>query len=392
MEFPLFGLTLLGVALFHRHALVIALLGLAAITACKLALGDFHGQPGYLGLRWHLEEEWVMLTNLLALLVGFALLSRHFEQSQVPQRLPRLLPDGWKGGVVLLTLVFFLSAFLENMAAAMIGATAAAIVYRRNLHLGYLAAIVAAANAGGAGSVLGDTTTTMMWLEGVSPWQLLPAYVASATAFLVFAIPAARQQQRLSPIDRNAATYAVDWPSLAIVMLTLVCAIGANVYANCLPEGRGNDFPYIGASVLGVILLLTPWRRPDWSILPAAIKGGVFLLSLVLAASLIPVGPLPDASPQTTFGLGFVSAVIDNITLTRLALDQGGYDWGLLAFAVAAGGSMMWFGSAAGVAVSSLFPEARSAWQWLRHGWHVALGYVAGVGVYLLLMGWRPAA
>ena len=55
VEFLLFGATLLGVALFHRHTLAIALGGLAAITACKLLFGDFHGMPGWYGLAWHLE-------------------------------------------------------------------------------------------------------------------------------------------------------------------------------------------------------------------------------------------------------------------------------------------------------------------------------------------------
>ena len=43
-----------------------------------------------------------MLANLFALLVGFALLSRHFEQSHLPQLMPRMLPDDWKGGLALL--------------------------------------------------------------------------------------------------------------------------------------------------------------------------------------------------------------------------------------------------------------------------------------------------
>jgi hypothetical protein len=55
------------------------------------------------------------------------------------------------------------------------------------------------------------------------------------------------------------------------------------------------------------------------------------------------------------------------------------------------GGSMLWFGSSAGVAVSNLFPEARSAGQWLRQGWHVALGYVVGFAALMALLGWRPA-
>jgi len=99
---------------------------------------------------------------------------------------------------------------------------------------------------------------------------------------------------------------------------------------------------------------------------------------------------LPEASWPTALGLGFVSAVFDNIPLTKLALEQGGYDWGVLAYAVGFGGSMIWFGSSAGVAITNLFPEARSVGGWLRGGWHVALAYVAGFATIMLVMGWHP--
>jgi hypothetical protein len=82
--------------------------------------------------------------------------------------------------------------------------------------------------------------------------------------------------------------------------------------------------------------------------------------------------------------------VYDNIQLTALALRQGGYDWGMLAYAVGYGGSMIWFGSSAGVAISNLYPEAKSVGRWLRHGWHVALAYVLGFLVMLLVAGWDP--
>ena len=104
----------------------------------------------------------------------------------------------------------------------------------------------------------------------------------------------------------------------------------------------------------------------------------------------MPVEKLPAASWPTALGLGFVSAVFDNIPLTKLALEQGGYDWGVLAYAVGFGGSMIWFGSSAGVAVSNLFPEARSVFQWLRNGWHVAVGYVVGFIVLIVALGWHP--
>ncbi len=124
--------------------------------------------------------------------------------------------------------------------------------------------------------------------------------------------------------------------------------------------------------------------------LPGAFKGSIFLLSLVLSASMMPVEKLPLASWQTALGLGFVSAVFDNIPLTALALKQDGYDWGFLAYAVGFGGSMIWFGSSAGVALSNIYPEAKSVVLWLRHGWHVALAYVIGFFVLLAVLGWQP--
>ncbi|MDX2284815.1 MAG: citrate transporter, partial [Bacteroidia bacterium] len=124
--------------------------------------------------------------------------------------------------------------------------------------------------------------------------------------------------------------------------------------------------------------------------MPETFKGTIFLLALVTAASLMPVEKLPAASWPTALGLGFVSAVFDNIPLTALALKQGGYDWGYLAYAVGFGGSMMWFGSSAGVALSNLFPEARSALKYLRHAWFIVLAYLAGFFLQYHLAGWHP--
>jgi hypothetical protein len=379
------------VALFHRYTLQAALAGLAAIAAYKLAFTGFAGGSGLPGLGRHLLHEWVTLANLLGLLLGFALLSNHFERSHVPAALPRFLPDGWVGGFVLLAMVFVLSSFLDNIAAALIGGTLAGVVFRRRVHIGYLAAIVAASNAGGSGSVVGDTTTTMMWIDGVHPVQVLPAYVAAGVALVVCGIPAALQQHRYAPIARDpVGDPRIDWARIAIVGVILAAAIAVNVLVNLRFPEAADSFPFLGAAVWVALLACAPWRTPQWTLLPEAFKGSVFLLALVTCASLMPVEKLPAASWQTAFGLGFVSAVFDNIPLTALALNQGGYDWGMLAYTVGFGGSMIWFGSSAGVALSNLYPEARSVGRWLRHGWHVAAAYVAGFGVMLATLGWNP--
>ena len=82
--------------------------------------------------------------------------------------------------------------------------------------------------------------------------------------------------------------------------------------------------------------------------------------------------------------------MFDNIPLTALALKQGGYDWGFLAYAVGFGGSMIWFGSSAGVALANMYPEAKSAGRWLVGGWHVTVAYVVGFFVMLAVIGWHP--
>ncbi|MBA4173880.1 MAG: citrate transporter [Hyphomicrobium sp.] len=391
VDFVLFGLTLLGVALFHHHTLYVSLTGLAVITAYKLTFTGFKFGTGLGGLAGHMAHEWVVLANLFCLLMGFALLSRHFEESKVPEAMPAVLPDDWKGGFVLLALVFVLSAFLDNIAAALIGGTVARHVFKGRVGIGYLAAIVAASNAGGSGSVVGDTTTTMMWIDGVSPLKVLDAYVAAIAAFMVFAIPAAVAQNRYQPIVRDAPEdLQIDWARLGIVAAILVAAVSSNVFANLRYPELLDTLPVIGLAVWVVLIVTSVIRRPDWSVMPETFKGTIFLLGLVTCASMMPVEKLPPATWPSTLSLGFISAVFDNIPLTALALKQGGYDWGMLAYSVGFGGSMIWFGSSAGVAMSNMYPEARSVGLWLRHGWYIPIAYVIGFFVMLMLLGWHP--
>lgn len=393
VDFILFALTLLGVALFHHATLYVALTGLVTISLYKILFTGFKTGLGVAGWFGHLGHEWVTIANLFCLLTGFALLARHFEKSHVPVILPKFLPDDWKGGFVLLVMVFVISSFLDNIAAALIGGAMAHQLFKGKVHVGFLAAIVAASNAGGSGSVVGDTTTTMMWIDGISPAIVFDAYVAAGVALLIVGYFGAKQQHAYCPIIKHAHGHTrIDWGRIFIVVTMLVFAVVTNITINVKFPELAEHFPFIGVAVWLAILLTIPVRRHDWELLPETIKGSVFLLSLVLCASMMPVEELPPASWQSAFVLGFVSAVFDNIPLTALALRQGGFDWGFLAYAVGFGGSMLWFGSSAGVALSNMFPEAKSAAKWLRHGWHVAVAYVVGFMVMLAVLGWHPDA
>ena len=381
IEFIIFALTLIGVAVFHHKTMYVALSGLAVLLLTKYVFTDFSLSEHLVGTATH-EGEWRILLNLLGLLFGFAILAEIFKESNFPDILPNYLPNGWKGAFVLLFFITILSSFLDNIAAAMIGGAIAMVVFKGKVHIGYLAAIVAASNAGGAGSVVGDTTTTLMWIDGVSPLDVLHAFVASFAALAIFGVVGAIQQDRYQPIvSETTKKVDIDWTRIGIVFLILICTIITNWTL---------DFPAIGVWIgilIGSLLRKTPWHE-----LKNAWMGTIFLMALVTCASLMPVDELPPASQWTAFALGFVSAVFDNIPLTKLCLEQGGYDWGVLAYAVGFGGSMIWFGSSAGVALSNMYPEAKNTVKYIKHGWHVAVAYVVGFFVLIYTIGWHPHA
>ncbi len=394
VEFILFGLILAGVALFHHHTFGIAVTGVTVITLYKIFASPFAAGEGLLGFWLHLNHEWVIVVNLGLLLLGFALLANHFERTRVPAALPLFLPNGWKGGLVLLVMIAILSSFLDNIAAAMIGGAMAHTLFKGKVHIGYLAAIVAASNAGGAGSVVGDTTTTMMWIAGVSPLEGVEAGIGAVVALAIFGVPAAMVQQKYSPLesDEEASAVRIDWPRVGIVASILAAAVIMNVVVNVRYHEISDRAPFLGIAVW-LAILGTAWlRKPEWKLLPNALKGTIFLLSLVLCASMMPVEKLPPAGWHTAFGLGFLSSVFDNIPLTALTLVQGGYDWGFVAFAVGFGGSMIWFGSSAGVALSTMYPEARNAGQYLKKGWFVTVAYIVAFFFMLQVLGFHPGS
>lgn len=391
IEFIIFGLILLGVALLHKQTFWVAVIGLSVLLIFKFVFdpgfnfmehmfgqNSMHDQIMSKALR---QGEWGVILNLMGLLLGFAILAKIFEESGVPDALPKYLPNDWRGAFLLLVFVCVISSFLDNIAAALIGGAIAIVIFRNKVHIGYIAAIVAASNAGGSGSVVGDTTTTMMWIDGVSAFNVLHGFIAAITALLFFAWFASHQQDKYQRIyhDPNIKV-KIDWLKLLAVFMMLVGAIISNFLY---------DMPALGvwiAILIGAFLRPVPWKE-----VPGAIKGTVFLLCLVFCASLMPVEDLPNASWVTALILGFVSAVFDNIPLTKLCLEQGHYDWGMLAYTVGFGGSMIWFGSSAGVAITNKFPESRHVGKWIKSGWHVAVAYVIGFAILYLTMGWEPA-
>ena len=289
VEFIIFALILTGVALFHKQTFKVAIIGVSVLILFKFIFDShfnmtehFFGANGFGAqlMNKNLRQgEWGIILNLMGLLLGFAILAKIFEESGVPDILPNYLPDDWKGPFVLLIFVCVISSFLDNIAAALIGGAIAVVVFKNRVHIGYIAAIVAASNAGGSGSVVGDTTTTMMWIDGVSPFNVLHAFVAALTALAFFAWFASHQQDKYQRIQKDATPdIKVDWLKLLIVLLMLIGAIISNFMY---------DMPALGvwiAIFIGALFSPIPWKE-----VPGAIKGTIFLLCLVFSASMMPV-------------------------------------------------------------------------------------------------------
>src|SRR5262245_57547483 len=283
LAFVLFVLVLLGVAFFHHYTLWVALAGALVITTYTGIFAPGHhwsAEQAHPGLWGHvLHEGEHTLLNLGALLLGFSLLAKYFEHSGVPDNLPRLLPKNslWNG-FVLLALVWFISSFLDNIAAAMIGGVMARAAYKGRVSVGYVAAIVAASNAGGAWSVLGDTTTTMMWLDGVNPLDVAHGFIASAVALLCFGLLSSAHQNKVQAMELGGfERKPVDWTQLFIVVLILGGAIFANfMFAGGPWDGFLAGGPWYG--VWAAILIGALLRKPAWGEIPGAVKGCIFLL------------------------------------------------------------------------------------------------------------------
>lgn len=420
LEFAVFFVMLTGLLFFHRRKLRVAAAGftfMSVLYIVELGLGHYAG---------HLSEQhrWHLLANLALLIPGFTVVSYYFEHSGASDRLAL----SWlvRTDTRLLWTVFMLSVGVDNIAACMIGGQLLLSRYGGgNVPFRMLIGVIGAANLGGAGSFVGDTTTVMLFAAGKLPAELAKAFVPSVVSQVLLAFWASRHMHAPRPSgvirqeeqryveeaeqqtagDTGERTHEVSWSMLLPVILGVVGLILGHFVAEW--PGPGLWVGALAGCVLGKIPLRVDvlWyiggHEPKKDTEPAkedhggsnAIQNTWFLLLLVGSAELLPLEMLNGilqmfTSDQVAFALGLMSPWFDNIPLTAVALKLGGFDWGLLAFAVGFGGSSMWFGSTAGVSLGTTYPEIYETKRWL--GWRgpfvVLTGvYLVGFAAYLLV-------
>lgn len=312
-------------------------------------------------------------------------------------------------------MTFFMSSVLDNLTTTIVMISLLRkLVGDRETRLFFAGMVVIAANSGGAWTVIGDVTTTMLWIkEKISPvhtmiWVFLPS-VASLLVPLIGVSLRMRGEveapqavtepgeHRIRPFHRTLFFFLGFGALLSVPIFKTVTH---------LPPFMGMMFAlsvmWIVAEIVkhGVHESLRTSRSVGAVLKRIDSASILFFLGILLAiGALGATGILDDLAhwlEQSVPNLeivaiiiGLVSAVVDNVPLVAAGIEM--YDlpiddpfWTFLAYCAGTGGSCLIIGSAAGVAAMGL--EKIDFLWYLRRITPIAiLGYFAGVGVYLLV-------
>lgn len=310
---------------------------------------------------------------------------------------------------------FILSAIIDNLTATIVLITILRkLVKDTELRMWYAGMIIIAANAGGAWSPIGDVTTTMLWMnkkvsaEMLTIYLLLPSIVCMVlpTAIASF-LPTFRGQ-----IDGEIVEEKISPNSTMMLVLGLSMIMFVPIFkmVTHLPPYVGMMFSVAVVSVVAEVLSKRHFsltavedhnhvHGPTFRALSRIEMPSIlfFLGILMTVAALESLGLIFNfgqninaAIGADTFItlLGIGSAIIDNVPLVAASMGMftEGMDdhiWHFIAYAAGTGGSMLIIGSAAGVVAMGM-EKISFFWYLKRISLLAAIGYFAGIGVFLM--------
>ncbi len=308
-------------------------------------------------------------------------------------------------------LSFFLSGVLDNLTTALVMGTVAMALGRDNPRFVVLTCIsvVVAANAGGAFSPFGDITTLMVWQKGkLEFFEFFDLFLPSLVNWLV---PAALMFAAV-PNDKPKAVVekVTGKPGMVGVVVlfaaTIATAVAFKNFLN-LPPALGMMLGLGYLQMFAYWLIITGNRRGDADMVLDSFRevqrvewdtllfffgiifavGGLGVLGYLTLASELLYTDLGSTAANVI--IGALSAIVDNIPLmfAVLTMDPAMSDgeWLLITLTAGTGGSLLSIGSAAGVALMGQAKGVYTFGAHLRWSWAIALGYVAAIGVHLVL-------
>lgn len=303
-------------------------------------------------------------------------------------------------------LAFFISPIADNLTTALILATVLITIERKNKAFLVPGAIniVVAANAGGAWSPFGDITTLMAWTAGKGEFvDFLFLFPASIIGYLVTAVLLSKFVPDTHPdFDASKETVPVLMKGANTVVglgiFTIACAVLSHQILH-LPAMWGMMF---GLAVLKLyqyrlkivhnseLDIFESMRKIENNTLLfffgilAAVGALYFIGWLALAA--VVYDPSVLGPTWSNIGVGFLSAIVDNVPVMSAVLkaspEMGIEQWMLVTLTAGVGGSMISFGSAAGVGVMGKLPGIYTFGAHMKYAWTIFIGYVVSVAVW----------
>ncbi len=305
-------------------------------------------------------------------------------------------------------LAFFISPIADNLTTALILSTVLITIERENRAFLVPSAIniVVSANAGGAWSPFGDITTLMAWTAGKGAFvDFLFLFPASAGGYLVTAYLLSRFVPQTKPdfdVSKEKVPVLMDGAMNVVYLglFTIVAAVVAHQVLH-MPAMWGMMFG------LSILKLYSHWLKKRhnsklnifesmakvenntllffFGILAAV--GALYFVGWLSIAAIV-YDPAILGATWANIGVGFISAIVDNVPVMSAILKanptMGVDQWMLVTMTAGIGGSLISFGSAAGVGVMGKLHGIYTFGSHMKFAWTILVGYVVSILIWYL--------
>ncbi len=380
-------------------------------TFMFIVIGVFYAVSGHdmASMDWEIEHLILEIAEIFFFLyVAMTFIESLIERGVFGALKTKLIAKGysysklfWVTGL----LAFFISPVADNLTTALILSTVLVTIEKENKAFLVPGAvnIVVAANAGGAWSPFGDITTLMAWSAGKGEFiDFLFLFPSSIIGWLVTAYLLSRFVPKGHPADTSKEG---DENIEILKGGKVIVGLGVFTIAIAVIGKQVMHLPPMWGMLFGLSLLklytyrLNKKHGEDVNIYHAISKVENDTL-LFFFGILAAVGALHFAgflgyavklyemfSPTAVnVGVGFLSAVVDNVPVMSavlkaspsLGLDQ----WLLVTLTAGIGGSLISFGSAAGVGVMGKLKGVYTFTAHMKLAWTILIGYVISIAIW----------
>jgi Na+/H+ antiporter NhaD/arsenite permease-like protein len=306
----------------------------------------------------------------------------------------------WLTGI----LAFFISPVADNLTTALILSTVLFTIDKKNIAFLVPGAIniVVAANAGGAWSPFGDITTLMSWTAGKGEFvdflYLFPASVVGwgVTAFLLSLSVPSGEPHFDATTEKKPVVLDGGMTVTYLGVFTIVIAVLGHTFFH---------FPAMWGMMFGMAILklyafqLKRSGKNSFNIYVNMEKVEndtlLFFFGILSAVGALHfLGFLEYihelygmiGSTAANVGVGFLSAIVDNVPVMSAILKASPNmdiaQWMLVTMTAGIGGSLISFGSAAGVGVMGKLRGIYTFGSHMKHAWTILVGYIISIIIW----------